>query len=138
LFPNSINDLRTPLMSTHPPAPSSDEPQLAFEDCCLLVQSVTDYAIFMVDPGGRVTSWNAGAERIYGHVCSQILGQPVARLFTAEDVTARLPERLLAQTADSGHVEIEGLRLRCDGTPFWAHTATTAMRSSDGRLRGFG
>lgn len=125
-------------MSIHPPAPGSEEPQLAFEDCCLLVQSVTDYAIFMVKPEGRIASWNAGAERIYGHPRSEILGQPVARLFADEDIENGAPERLLAKAAESGRIETEGWRQRCNGTRFWAHIVTTVLRSSTGQLRGFG
>lgn len=125
-------------MSNDPPAPISDEPRLAFEDCSLLVQSVTDYAIFLVTPNALVASWNAGAERIYGHPSPKIVGQPLARLFTAEDASAGLPAQILARAAESGRVDTQGWRQRSDGSRFWGHAVATALAGPNGRLSGFG
>ena len=83
----------------------------------LLVDSITDYAIYMLDPDGRVTSWNAGAERIKGYAADEIIGRHFSRFFTAEDQARGLPARALASAAPEGRVETEGWRVRKDGTP---------------------
>lgn len=107
-------------------------------DLRLLVESVVDYAIFMLDPAGRVLSWNAGAERIKGYTAEEIIGQHFSVLYPPEDVAAGKPGRELAAAMTEGRFEDEGWRIRKDGTPFWANIVITALRDDTGALRGFG
>src|ERR1700733_1419678 len=86
----------------------------------LLVQAVKDYAIFMLDPQGYVISWNEGAERAKGYRASEIVGQNFSRFYTPEDVASGRPEELLKMAAEAGRIEVEGWRMRKDGTKFWA------------------
>jgi len=104
----------------------------------LLVESVQEYAIFVLDPAGRVASWNAGAEAIKGYAAEEILGQHVAVFYTPEDVALGKPQAQLEAAAREGRVEDEGWRLRKDGNRFWADTVITAMRDPTGALIGFG
>lgn len=103
----------------------------------LLVEGVTDYAIYMLDPSGRVTSWNAGAERIKGYSSDEIIGQPFERFFVEEDRAAGVPGRLLDSARATGRYESEGVRLRKDGSRFRAHAVLNALHDSGGRLVGF-
>ena len=103
----------------------------------LLVQSVTDYAIFMLDPEGRVTSWNAGAERIKGYHPDEIIGEHFSRFYTPEDFDAGMPKRALETARETGRYEAEGWRVRKDGTRFWASVVIDAIRSENGNLVGF-
>jgi PAS domain S-box-containing protein len=103
----------------------------------LMVAGVQDYAIYMVDPDGRVTTWNAGAERIKGYTAEEIIGAPISRFYTSEDIAWLRPERALETAAATGRVEDEGWRLRKDGSRFWASVLITALRDQTGRLRGF-
>ena len=103
----------------------------------LLVDAVQEYAIFMLDPEGRVASWNRGAERIKGYRAEAILGHPLATFYPTEDVAAGEPERLLREAAEHGHAEAEGWRVREDGTRLWAAIVLTALRDPDERLVGF-
>ena len=103
----------------------------------LLVESVVDYAIYMLNAEGRVASWNAGAERIKGYKAEEIIGQPVSRFYVAEDVAAGKPARDLETAAREGSLAEEGWRVRKDGTSFWASLVTTAVRDDDGRLLGY-
>lgn len=104
----------------------------------LLVEGVRDYAIYMLDTGGHVLSWNVGAERILGYAADEIVGRHFA-VFYPPDVVARgwPAEELRRATAD-GRVEDEGERVRKDGTRLWANVVITALRDESGRLRGFG
>jgi PAS domain S-box-containing protein len=111
---------------------------LSWEDCRLLIDSVQDYAIFMLDPSGRVASWNTGAERIKGYKADEIIGQHVSKFYPQEDIEAGKPERELSTAAQFGRVEDDGWRVRKDGTRFWANVIITAMRDENGNLRGFG
>jgi len=104
----------------------------------LMVSSVKDYGIFMLDPEGRVVSWNEGAERIEGYRAEEIIGQHFSRFYLPEDVENRKPSSQLEEATKSGQVEDEGWRLRKDGTRFWADVIITALREETGRLRGFG
>lgn len=103
----------------------------------LLVQSVSDYAIYMLDPDGNVSSWNVGAERIKGYAQEEILGAPVARFYTREDQAAGVPEANLRHAADTGRTEAEGWRVRKNGDLFWAHVVIDRVVDADGRLVGF-
>jgi len=104
----------------------------------LLVHSVSDYGIFMLDPTGHILSWNIGAERIKGYREEEILGQHFSVFYPAEDIAAGVPERMLRQAIDDGHLEAEGWRVRKDGTRFWANIVITALFDGTGKLRGFG
>ncbi|MDO9709650.1 hybrid sensor histidine kinase/response regulator [Paracraurococcus lichenis] len=103
----------------------------------LLVQGVTDYAIFMLDPEGIVVDWNTGARRIKGYEAAEIVGQHFSRFYTEEERAAGEPQRALEQARASGHVEAEGWRVRKDGSRFWASVVLDAIRDEDGRLIGF-
>ncbi|WP_394440455.1 PAS domain S-box protein [Sphingobium naphthae] len=103
----------------------------------LLVESVTDYAIYMLDPVGTITSWNSGAERAKGYKAEEILGENFARFYTEEDRIAGLPSRALHGAERDGRYESEGWRIRKDGTRFWANAVIDAIRDSTGKLIGF-
>jgi PAS domain S-box-containing protein len=103
----------------------------------LLLDGVKDYAIFMLDPGGRVTSWNAGAERIKGYRAEEIIGQHFSRFYTEENIERGKPARTLKAAAAQGRFEDEGWRVRKDGSRFWANVIITALRDEAGGLRGF-
>ena len=103
----------------------------------LLVDSVQDYAIYMLDPEGIVTSWNVGARRIKGYSAGEIVGQHFSRFSSAEDVALGKPATELAVAKETGRAGDEGWRVRKDGSRFWARVVVTAMRDPDGRLRGF-
>ena len=103
----------------------------------LLVQSVTDYAIYMLDPTGIVASWNAGAERIKGYKPHEIMGRNFAEFFTPEDREAGVPLIALKTATEHGRYESEGWRLRKDGTRFWVLAVIDAVRDEQGHLLGF-
>jgi PAS domain S-box-containing protein len=102
-----------------------------------LVQGVTDYAIYMLDPQGRVSSWNVGAQRIKGYAPDEIIGEHFSRFYTDEDRGADLPKHALEVAEREGRYEKEGWRLRKDGTRFWASVIIDAIRDDDGELVGF-
>ncbi|CAJ0702386.1 Sensor histidine kinase RcsC [Ralstonia edaphis] len=102
----------------------------------LLVQGVTDYAIFMLSPDGHITSWNAGARRIKGYTEDEIIGSHFSRFYTPEDVAAGVPFRGLETARRDGRFEAEGWRVRSDGSRFFAHVIIDAIYE-DGRLVGF-
>ncbi len=103
----------------------------------LMVESVSDYAIVMLDPHGLVVSWNTGAERIKGYHAEEIVGLHFARFYPVEDVEDGKPQRDLDLAAASGRHEDEGWRVRKDGSTFWANVVFTAIRDQAGSLRGF-
>jgi PAS domain S-box-containing protein len=103
----------------------------------ILVEAVTDYAIYMLDPSGIVTSWNAGAERFKGYSPIEIIGQHFSRFYTDEDRESGLPARALEISAREGKFESEGWRVRRDGTRFWAHVVIDPIREPSGKLTGF-
>jgi PAS domain S-box-containing protein len=103
----------------------------------LLVEGVTDYAIYMLDPQGRVCTWNVGAVRSKGYIAEEILGKHYSIFFLHEDAAAGVPARELAEAVREGRYETEAWRLRKDGTKFWALVTLTAIRDGDGELRGF-
>jgi len=103
----------------------------------LLVESLKDYAIVMLDPGGHVASWNAGAERFKGYRGEEIIGQHFSCFYPTESVQRGLPEQELNAAAKDGRFEDEGWRVRKDGKKFWANVIISALRDKDGTLRGF-
>jgi PAS domain S-box-containing protein len=107
------------------------------EEFRLLVQGVTDYGIYMLDPNGRITTWNAGAERIKGYTPEEIVGQHFSRFYTEEDRAAGAPAEALAIAQREGRFEKEGWRVRKDGSRFWASVVVDPIRSADGTLLGF-
>jgi len=109
----------------------------AEESFQLMIESVTDCAIIMLDEDGLVKSWNAGAQRIKGFDAADIIGQPVTRFFCQDDIDAHKPERALFEARSTGRSEDDGWRMRKDGTRFWANVVITAVRDSSGNHRGF-
>jgi PAS domain S-box-containing protein len=103
----------------------------------LLVANVTDYALFMLDPNGIVSSWNAGAERIKGYAASEIIGQHFSRFYRERDRAAGIPGRALYTASQEGRFETEGWRVRKDGTMFWANVIIDPVRDEHGDLIGF-
>ena len=103
----------------------------------LLVDGVTDYAIYMLSPSGVVTNWNAGARRIKGYEDQEVIGTHFSRFYTEEDRQAGLPAQVLARAGEIGRYESEGWRVRKDGTRFWAHVVVDAIRNDEGHLVGF-
>ncbi len=104
----------------------------------LLVDAVQDYAIFMLDTQGHVSSWNTGAERIKGYGVSEIIGKHFSVFYPEADIQAGKPQRELEEAAREGRMEDEGWRLRKDGSRFWASVTITAVKDDTGRLIGFG
>ncbi|MCD6071240.1 MAG: two-component hybrid histidine kinase [Microvirga sp.] len=104
----------------------------------LLVQSVKDYAILILDTEGHVVSWNEGARRIKGYAAEEILGESFTRFYTAEAIAEKFPQFELKVASRDGRFEDEGWRVRKDGSRFWANVIITALKSPDGRLIGFG
>lgn len=103
----------------------------------LLIQGVTDYAIYMLAPDGTVTNWNVGAQHIKGYTEKEVVGTHFSRFYTDEDRMKRIPEHALAIATAEGRYEQEGLRVRKDGTTFWAHVVIDAIRNGLGELVGF-
>jgi len=103
----------------------------------LMVDSVVDYAIIMIDTEGKVASWNAGAEKLKGYRPEDIIGQHFSRFYTTEAIEAGLPDNELRMASEGGRFEDEGWRLRQDGTRFWANVVMTALRDKMGVIRGF-
>jgi PAS domain S-box-containing protein len=122
------------------PASSADHGEklrLIEERFQLLVESIQDYAIYILDPNGFVTSWNTGAQRIKGYSAQEILGKHFSRFYTPDDVRVNNPRRNLEIAAAKGRYEDESLRLRKDGSIFWANVVITAIRDNSGTLTGF-
>jgi PAS domain S-box-containing protein len=103
----------------------------------LLVESVVDYAIYMLSPEGIVTTWNAGARKIKGYTAAEIVGSHFSRFYTEEDRRNGLPDQILAQVREEGRFEAEGARVRKDGSTFHANVVIDAIRDADGKLVGF-
>jgi PAS domain S-box-containing protein len=111
--------------------------RLSEERFRMLVDGVADYAIYMLDPRGVVATWNAGAEKIKGYRAADVIGREFSLFFSEEDRRAGRPQGELEQAASTGRFEEEGWRLRADGSRFWAHVVLTALRDTNGTLRGF-
>jgi PAS domain S-box-containing protein len=103
----------------------------------LLVQSIVDYAIYMLDPKGFVTSWNAGAERIKGFQKEEIVGRHFSTFYTPEDRDAGMPEKVLETARRDGKYVGEGWRVRKDGSRFWASVVVDRINDENGKLVGF-
>ncbi len=116
---------------------SQDVPENEEQQFRLLVASIKDYAIYMLDPSGRVTTWNDGAQRIKGYRPEEIIGRHFSRFYTPEDIARGRPQVLLEAANAQGRVEDEGWRVRKDGSRFWADVVITALRGADGKLQGF-
>ncbi|MDE3170036.1 MAG: PAS domain S-box protein [Acidobacteriota bacterium] len=103
----------------------------------LHVESVRDYAIFMLDPAGKISSWNSGAERLKGYQKEEIIGRHFSQFYTQEDAESGRPDRALQAAENEGRFEDEGWRVRKDGSSFWAGVTITALRDPNGKLLGF-
>lgn len=103
----------------------------------LLVDAVSDYALYMLDPEGRIVTWNTGAERFKGYAAEEIIGEHFSRFFLPEDREAGIPALALETAARDGRFEAEGWRIRKDGSRFWAHAILDAIRGKDGSVLGF-
>ncbi|HET7453329.1 MAG TPA: PAS domain-containing sensor histidine kinase, partial [Thermoanaerobaculia bacterium] len=119
------------------PKASAEELRQTEERFRLLVERVQDYAIFMLDPEGRITSWNIGAERIKGYSADEVIGRHFSIFYLPEDVATDKPGKNLRVAIAEGRVEEEGWRVRKDGTRFWADVVITALFGEDGTLQGF-
>lgn len=104
----------------------------------LFIESVPDYAIFMLDPGGRIASWNTGAERTKGYKAAEIIGRHFSAFYTEEDQRSGRPQKLLSQAAACGAATDEGWRVRKDGSRFWAGVTITAIRDATSTIIGYG
>src|SRR5580692_11667837 len=148
-----MHELRSPDMGMTPAAPTAPlpvglGPPLADRDAAaalneseerfrLLVDGVADYAIYMLDPAGKIVRWNKGAERLKGYTAEEIVGRDVSVFFPPADVASGKPAAELARAAADGRTEQESWRVRKDGSRFWADVIVTALRDDDGKLRGF-
>jgi PAS domain S-box-containing protein len=103
----------------------------------ILVEAITDYAIYMLDPAGAITSWNAGARHIKGYAPEEVIGQNFSRFYTEEDRVRGLPQQVLSTAAREGKFEGEGWRVRKDGSRFWAHVVVDPIRNAAGELTGY-
>jgi len=104
----------------------------------LLVQGVSDYAIYLLDPNGKITNWNLGAQRIKGYRPDEIIGQHFSRFYTEEDRAANAPQQALDTVRKVGRFEKEAWRVRKDGSRFWAHVIIDAIRDDQGNIIGYG
>src|SRR4051794_28037895 len=104
----------------------------------LLVESIKDYAIIMLDTTGCIISWNKGAERMKGYSAKEALGKHISICYTAEDIKKRIPQRNLQLAREWGRFEDEGWRVRNDGSLFWADVTITALHDEQGNFVGFG
>src|SRR6202023_2722328 len=103
----------------------------------MFLEGIENYAIFMMDPHGRIVSWNAGAERIKGYKADEIIGRNFSCFFPSEDIKQARPEEVLRMTVTNGRHEYQGMRVRKDGSRFLASIIFTALRDPTGKLRGF-
>jgi PAS domain S-box-containing protein len=132
-------DAGKPSGRTHSPqaAEASSPPRLDDDAFRVLLDSTIDYAIFMLDPHGRVASWNTGAERIKQYTADEIIGRHFSTFYPPDAIARGWPQTELEVAGREGRFEDEGWRLRKDGSRFWANVIITALRGADGELRGF-
>jgi len=121
-------------MSKKLPSPALHETAEQFH---ILVNSVEEYAIYLLDPNGNIVTWNTGAEKIKGYSTEEIIGKNFASFYTADDVAAGKPQRNLREAIRRGYVRDQGLRVRKDGSTFEAEVVITALRDDTGEIRGF-
>src|SRR6059036_1532485 len=117
--------------------PSSTALHETVEQFHILVDSVDEYAIYLLDPNGNVMTWNTGAEKIKGYSSDEIIGKNFASFYTADDVAAGKPQRNLREAARRGYIREHGLRVRKDGSTFEAEVVIAALRDDTGKIRGF-
>src|SRR5215472_13429742 len=103
----------------------------------LLTENVKDFAIFLLDTGGKIATWNTGAERIMGYKEAETIGQPFALLFRPQDIVNREPEKELSIAVEKGRSEDERWHIRKDGSHFWAMGVVTPLWGEGGKLRGY-
>src|SRR5436309_12647564 len=130
--------IRRPPRSTLFPYTTLFRSRVLGDQFALLVSSVVDSAIFMLDPAGVIVTWNEGAQRIKGYRADEVIGRHFSIFYPAEDAKNRKPDWELEVAKREGRYEEEGWRIRKDGTRFWASVVITALRDETGRLRGFG
>ncbi|MDP3175923.1 MAG: PAS domain S-box protein [Phenylobacterium sp.] len=119
------------------PTPSPEKSANPDDRHRLLIDSITDYAIYMLDVDGRVTSWNPGAQRFKGYAASEIIGEHFSVFYTEEEREAGVPSEALRTAANEGRFEREGWRVRKDGSHFWAHVVIDPIRDPSGALVGY-
>lgn len=124
-------------MNTTLSASDAGDPHSSHRALALFIEAVEDYAIFMLDAGGHVASWNTGAQKIKGYAPADIIGRHFSVFYTDEDLATHKPEHELALAARDGHVEDEGWRVRKDGSRFWANVVITAVRGAHNDVVGF-
>ena len=117
--------------------PNSTALHETVEQFHILVDSVEEYAIYLLDPNGNIITWNTGAEKIKGYTIEEIIGKNFASFYTADDVAAGKPQRNLREAARRGYIRDQGLRVRKDGSTFEAEVIITALRDDTGKIRGF-
>src|SRR5438876_7388542 len=117
--------------------PNNSEVYDTAEQFHILVDSVEEYAIYMLDSSGNVVTWNTGAQKIKGYTAEEIIGKNFACFYTAEDVAADKPQSNLREAARRGHIRDQGLRVRKNGTTFEAEVILTALRDANGNIRGY-
>ena len=126
-------------MKRQPSKPPPDKTSISNSSLVqLLVDNVNDYAIILLDPEGKVLSWNAGAQRLKGWQADEIIGQSFTRFYPPEELGKGKAELELKVAREQGRFEDEGWRMRKDGSRFWANVILTALRDQEGNLRGFG
>jgi PAS domain S-box-containing protein len=116
---------------------TTEKLRVSEEQFRLLVESVEEYAIYLLDPQGNIATWNLGAKKLKGYKAAEIIGKNFACFYTDEDVAARKPQRNLEAAQRLGHIRDQGLRVRKDGSTFFAEVVLTALRDKSGKLRGF-
>ncbi|MBD6614350.1 PAS domain S-box protein [Komarekiella sp. 'clone 1'] len=133
----ALINARTALQNYERLRESQDSLRQSEERYRLLIEGVTNYAIFMLDPNGKFTSWNIGAERILGYQEAEIIGQPFELIFSPEAIERGQPQQALRQAITEGFSRENRWHIRKDGTFFWAHCVITPLRDENGNLRGF-
>jgi PAS domain S-box-containing protein len=133
-FQKSMDEMNDPRNRTDTAAHTQGQNNERFR---LLVEGVTEYAIYMLDPAGQIMSWNTGAQRIKGYTADEVIGRHFSLFFRPEDIQSGKPATLLGLAVRAGRYQEEGWRVRKDGTLFWASVLITPLYDADGTLRGF-